>query len=57
MGTVKRRVMPEAIRINCGFEARVPPCPVPGHHWGEIVHDPTVTWLAEWNENVMGQTK
>jgi len=25
--------------------------------WGQVVHDPNVTWLATWTENVMGQHK
>lgn len=57
MGTYKRRVMPEDITLNLGEEAVVPPCPLPGHAWKRVVHDPTVTWLAYWKENVMGGTK
>lgn len=57
MGTVKRRVMPEDITLNVGSAAVVPPCPLPGHAWKRVVHDPTVTWLAYWKENVMGGTK
>ncbi len=57
MGKVKLRVMPEQITLNIGKDAAVPPCPVPGHNWGEIVHKQDVTWLAYWNENIMGGFK
>jgi hypothetical protein len=57
MGTVKRRVQPEDITLNVGSAGVVPPCPIPGHAWKRVVHDPTVTWLAFWKENVMGATK
>lgn len=57
MGTVKRRVQPEDVTLNVGSAGVVPPCPIPGHAWKRVVHDPTVTWLAFWKENVMGATK
>lgn len=56
MGMLKRRVQPEDIIINIGKEATVPP-PPEGHKWKEIRHDNTVTWLACWSENILGQTK
>jgi DNA topoisomerase-1 len=49
--------MPEDITINVGTSAAVPECPLPGHAWKRVVHDPTVTWLAYWKENVMQATK
>ena len=57
MGVHKRRVMPEDITINCAHTAVVPPCPLPGHSWKRIVHQPHVTWLAFWREKVLGGTK
>ena len=30
---------------------------LPGHAWASVRHDPSVTWLCKWDENVMGQTK
>ena len=30
---------------------------MPGHNWKRVVHDPTVTWLAYWKENIMGGHK
>ncbi|KDO34473.1 hypothetical protein SPRG_00537 [Saprolegnia parasitica CBS 223.65] len=56
-GTLKKAVMPEEVTINCGIEDRVPVCPMPGHAWKEVIHRDTVSWLAYWNENVMGGIK
>ncbi|POM75189.1 DNA topoisomerase [Phytophthora palmivora] len=36
---------------------RVPICNVPGHAWKQVIHRDTVSWLAYWNENVMGGIK
>lgn len=57
MGSLKQRVMPEDITINIAKGAPVPKCPLPGHNWKSVVHDPSVTWLAYWRENVMGSFK
>ncbi|ODV62487.1 DNA topoisomerase 1 ASCRUDRAFT_32944 [Ascoidea rubescens DSM 1968] len=55
-GTLKKRVFPEEITINIGKEAKVPEPPT-GHKWAEVRNDNTVTWLATWKENVLGQNK
>uniref|UniRef100_A0A3Q4AAV0 DNA topoisomerase I n=1 Tax=Mola mola TaxID=94237 RepID=A0A3Q4AAV0_MOLML len=55
-GMLKKRIQPEDVIINCSKESRVPVPPV-GHHWKEIRHDNTVTWLASWTENVQGSIK
>mmetsp|Transcript_12005 Transcript_12005/g.17039 ORF Transcript_12005/g.17039 Transcript_12005/m.17039 type:complete len:745 (-) Transcript_12005:149-2383(-) len=57
MGKLKSRVMPEQVFLNVSECARVPPCPVPGHAWGDIRHDPQVQWLAQWKENINNQVK
>mmetsp|Transcript_34351 Transcript_34351/g.43371 ORF Transcript_34351/g.43371 Transcript_34351/m.43371 type:complete len:884 (+) Transcript_34351:47-2698(+) len=57
MGLVKNRVLPGQVTINIGEDARPPKCPLPGHAWFSVQHDPTVTWLATWNENIMGSNK
>lgn len=57
MGTLKHRVTAEQISLNLGTEASVPVCPMPGHEWGEIIHNSEVTWLAYWKENVSLSTK
>lgn len=56
MGMLKKRVMPEDIIINCSKGSKVPSAPK-GHHWKEVRHDNTVTWLASWTENVQNQVK
>lgn len=55
-GMVKTRVMPEQVTINIGKGAKVPE-PPKGHKWAQVVHDPTVTWLATWKENINGNIK
>lgn len=55
-GKLKLRVRPEDITINIGKNAKVPN-PPPGHHWKDIVHNNTVTWLATWTENINGVPK
>jgi DNA topoisomerase-1 len=30
---------------------------MPGHSWKKVQHDPGVTWLCQWSENVQNQTK
>ncbi len=47
---------PEDITINIGKDAKIPKPNVPGK-WKEVVHDNTVTWLANWVENVNGNYK
>lgn len=56
-GKLKQRVAPEQVSLNLSQCARVPPCPVPGHAWGDLRHDPEVQWLAHWKENINGQGK
>ena len=56
-GKIKKRIMPEDVTLNLGVDAPVPPCPVPGHHWGKIVHDDHVTWLANWHEGIKDANK
>ncbi|KAJ1959967.1 DNA topoisomerase 1 [Dipsacomyces acuminosporus] len=55
-GMLKQRVLPEQVTINIGKDAKIPD-PPPGHRWGNVVHDSTVTWLAMWKENVNNNTK
>ncbi len=57
MGMVKKRCLPEAIVVNMGPDAPVPPCPLPGHAWDRVQHDNKVTWLASWKENVLNGVK
>lgn len=55
-GKLKKRVRPEDITINIGKEATVPEPPA-GHSWASVQHDNTVTWLANWKENISGASK
>jgi len=57
MGKLKTRVMPEQVYLNISQCSHVPPCPIPGHAWGELQHDPQVQWLGQWKENINNQNK
>lgn len=56
MGRLKKRVNPEDVIINCSKDSEIPE-PPPGHHWKEVRHDNTVTWLCSWTENILGSIK
>ncbi|CAG8523690.1 3283_t:CDS:10, partial [Dentiscutata heterogama] len=55
-GSLKLRVQPEQVTINIGKGAKIP-SPPEGHKWAGVIHDPTVTWLATWKENVNDNIK
>ncbi|KXN92450.1 DNA topoisomerase 1 [Leucoagaricus sp. SymC.cos] len=55
-GALKQRVRPEDITLNIGKDAPIPIPNVPGE-WKTIQHDNTVTWLANWTENINGNHK
>ncbi|XP_051917644.1 DNA topoisomerase I, mitochondrial isoform X2 [Hippocampus zosterae] len=55
-GMLKKRIQPEDVIINCSKESSIP-VPPAGHHWKEVRHDNSVTWLASWTENVQGGIK
>merc|ERR1739848_30610 len=55
-GMIKTRVMPEHVIINCSKDSEYPE-PPEGHEWKEVRHDPNVTWLASWTENIQNQIK
>lgn len=52
MGMIKRRVYPSDITINIGKGEPIPKHPYKGMKWKEVIHDPTVTWLARWNDTI-----
>lgn len=56
-GRIKKRIFPEDVTLNIGKKAKAPPCPIPGHKWGKIIHNNKVTWLAMWKENINGDFK
>ncbi|XP_017850539.1 DNA topoisomerase I, mitochondrial [Drosophila busckii] len=50
MGTLKPRIRPEDVTINCSPLA-VPAAPA-GHHWQAVQHNQSVAWLARWHDTV-----
>lgn len=56
IGKIKRRIYPEDITINLSSDAKIPPT-LPGHHWGQIIHDRTVDWLDSWKDDITGKIK
>lgn len=54
--TPQYRIGPQDIIINIGNNADVPVPNMPGK-WKDVIHDNTVTWLANWKENVNGNFK
>ncbi|KAF9029059.1 hypothetical protein BDZ89DRAFT_1112826 [Hymenopellis radicata] len=50
-GALKKRVRPEDITLNIGKDAPIPVPNMPGK-WKSVQHDNTVTWLANWTENI-----
>lgn len=48
--------MPEQVTINISKGVPIPKT-LPGHQWGKIIHDNTVTWLASWTDSINGDTK
>jgi DNA topoisomerase-1 len=50
------RVRPEDITLNIGEGVPIPVPNMPGK-WKAVTHDNTVTWLANWTENVNGNHK
>jgi len=53
MGKLKKRIRANEIILNLSKGSPVPKAPE-GEKWKEVRHDPHVTWLACWIENVQG---
>ena len=49
--------MPEDVTINLSKDAPIPEPNIPGHKWGEVIHDQSVIWLASWKEEITGKNK
>ena len=47
---------PEDITLNIGKGVPIPKPNMPGE-WKNVIHDQTVTWLANWTENINGNHK
>ena len=56
-GTLKKRCYSEAVSINISEDACPPRALLPGHAWATVQHDPAVTWLCSWVENVQESNK
>lgn len=56
-GTVKRRTYADRVSLNISKDAPVPRCDLPGNAWKRVQHDPMVTWLCGWTENVQESNK
>merc|ERR1719397_2418156 len=56
-GVLKKRLRPSQITLNIGKGEKIPPCPIKGEQWGGIIHDPTVTYIAKWIDNVNQSSK
>ncbi|EER07317.1 DNA topoisomerase I, putative [Perkinsus marinus ATCC 50983] len=57
MGKLKQYILPEDVTVNCAADAPAPRCPVPGHAYKDVVHDPAVTWLAWFTDTINNQVK
>jgi DNA topoisomerase-1 len=57
IGKIKKRIMPEDVTINLSKDAPIPEPNIPGHKWGEVIHDQSVIWLASWKEEITGKNK
>ncbi|KII92442.1 hypothetical protein PLICRDRAFT_172532 [Plicaturopsis crispa FD-325 SS-3] len=55
-GALKRRIRPENITLNIGKGVPIPVPNMPGQ-WKDVIHDNTVTWLANWTENINNNHK
>ena len=55
MGKLKKRINAEDIIINIGKKVDAPK--PPKGRWKDVRHDNTVSWLASWTENIMGNVK
>lgn len=58
-GKCKERIMPEYVSLNIGEDGMIPPCPIGGHSWKEVVCNPKASWLTtfrdeacSWSNNV-----
>lgn len=36
--SLKARIMPEDITINCSKDAPIPKCELKGHNWQDVIH-------------------
>lgn len=56
-GKWKAGARPEDVTLNLDENAQLPPCPVQGRKWGQIVHDRNSTWIARWIDKLTEKEK
>jgi DNA topoisomerase-1 len=56
LGRIKTRINPEDVIINLSKDAPVP-TPNSKGHWGKVIHNNEVVWLATWTDNISGKNK
>ena len=56
IGKIKRRIFPEDVTLNLSTDAKIPET-IPGHRWGQIIHDQYVEWLDSWPDPISGKIK
>lgn len=49
-GKLKNRIVPEFVSVNIGEDDLIPPCPVPGHSWKEVINNPKASWLCQYQD-------
>lgn len=54
-GKIKQLIYPEDVTLNLSADAPIPKCPVPGHNWGNIVHNNEAYWIATWKDSLGAQ--
>lgn len=55
-GLMKARIMPEDLTLNIAENAPIPKLDLPGHSWGDVVHNNEVTWLAFYKDDTINTT-
>lgn len=49
-GKLKSRIVPEYVTINLGEDDMIPACPIAGHAWKEVIHNPKASWLCQYKD-------
>lgn len=57
IGRIKPRIYPEDVTLNLSADCKIPSPNMINHHWGNIIHDRTVDWLASWKDPLTNKIK
>lgn len=49
-GKIKHRIVPEWVTINTGLNDVIPACPIKGHAWKKVIHNPEASWLCNFKD-------